>query len=68
MAESQLRIDIRKSKRYDKLQWVVQQTAPVRDLFESSAYFENRAEALADFQDVCTALGWKNDVTEVPVR
>lgn len=49
--------------------WVVQQTAPVRTLFQCPGEgFATRADALADFQAVCDALGWNNDITEVPVR
>jgi hypothetical protein len=73
MTDSQsVRLDVRpehhaldQKRRY---RWVVQSTAPVRDLFESPTTFSTAADAVADFQLACHLIGWKNDITEVPVR
>lgn len=70
MAESQIRLSIEQGGRGADTHfwWVLQKTAPVEDLCVGVEHWPSRAEALADFQRVCAALGWRNDITEVPVR
>lgn len=71
MPESQIRLDIREAgleDGYTVYFWVVQRTGPVEDLFYSGSTFSSRTGALADFQQVCKVLDWKNDITEVSVR